>query len=622
MALTPYLKGSVSTSIDGSGRMSKTCVWMLVDLAATSFIGWLNMEAEVAAWVGKIGDPFREPTVNEQDTEITAYTADSRFVVTSLSYVCAEGRTHYEVTYTAVQNDAVMTILNNVSVQVDSNNARTKTISYLVNVALNGDGTPNTTAIDSHLVNAGDVVLWAGEAYMIASANYDAQSPFQYTVQITAKDMSKMVLGLPALKMDAYGQRTASISWRMSKAVYDTETLPEAGAAVGNWFPEIPEKDKYIVTAVNSEPDGLLGYTVSIEAKHVAKQVTKITHSRSFTVAEGSAEEAEITYQCHTDDYKSILDKVGHEAAEEGFTGLTIVKASASQVGKQDFEVTLSTNDDENSTTNILHYSNTQSELAAYVGISSTFSKLFLTPQQCGYMRSISNMAWMPINCPVTDHYDVKVTVDQLKERDAGWTDAAILAAIHAGKLYYDSIKWVQKSDGSRVEMKDFSSITAIADVGVICAAPYLYAQPVSSTAPERQDITNKVFVPWNIYTESPVLPYVPSTGATTDWGKYEDTQLYKPHPLKFLDMPINYMDFSVVLNYKGNLMTVLHRNWNDFRANAIDKVTSSRFMDYKSENIEFSEIQDSKGDKWTQVTVQVKALLDAKWNDAYVATE
>ena len=340
----------------------------------------------------------------------------------------------------------------------------------------------------------------------------------------------------------------------------------------------------------------------------MAKQVTKITHSRSFTVADGSAEEAEITYQCHTDDYKSILDKVGHEAAEEGFTGLTIVKASASQVGKQDFEVTLSTNDDENSTTNILHYSNTPSELAAYVGISSTFSRLFLTPQQCGYMRSISNLAWVPINNPPADHYDVKVTVDQLQERDSGWTDAAILSAIHAAKLYYDPIKWVQKSDGSRVYPKDFSSITAIADVGVVCAAPYLYAQPASSTAPERQDITNKVFVPWNIYKESPVLPA--SGSAATDYGKYEDTQLYKPFPLMAMDTPIHYVDFSVVSNYKGGLITVLNRNWDDFRSNAIAKVTLARFKSYKTENIEFAEIQDSKGEKWTQVTVQVKALI------------
>ena len=105
------LKGSPGFSIDQDGIMSITTTWILVDDSSDNvYTRWLDFQNEVNEWVGEVGDPYKRPKQSDGSREAFGYEEDTAFICQNIEYSCVDGRTHYEVTFTNVQNLAAISI--------------------------------------------------------------------------------------------------------------------------------------------------------------------------------------------------------------------------------------------------------------------------------------------------------------------------------------------------------------------------------------------------------------------------------------------------------------------------------------------------------------------------------
>jgi len=102
-----YLKGSVQTSIDNSGNITKNFTWMVLNANETNtLLEWLAFQDYVETeWAGKSGDNWKKPVQQAGSKECTAFdSTDDSFIVADLTIETPPGRTHVEVTYTCTGN--------------------------------------------------------------------------------------------------------------------------------------------------------------------------------------------------------------------------------------------------------------------------------------------------------------------------------------------------------------------------------------------------------------------------------------------------------------------------------------------------------------------------------------
>ena len=603
-----YLKGGIATSINSEGLMSKETTWMLVpDYQSGNFNNWLSFENEVREFAGNIGDAYKKPKYNGK-AEIDEYELDNTFLVESVSYNLVAGKTHYEVTFSNTQNLNVMQVTGNVSVDIDSSNVRTKNISYKLTIPL-VDGAANFSGIDDYLLSSGDSVLWAGELYEVASSSYKAQSKTAYTIDISAKDMSYMMIGLPSIQEDAFGQRTATVTWRYSLAKFNSTILPKAGDSASDFLGDLEDKNNYSISSINIQPEGVLGYNVTYSCKYIGTRLIKITKGRNWNNENGTKNNISITYQSDADNTDDFLERVGKEATTEGFPMHTIIGADVNQNGIGDYEVTLNISNDTNRINNT--QSNKPENLKKQYSISSTQSKFYLTARHCGMFRSASDLAWYPINHPPQATMQEDITPQQLKSLSSYWTDTTILTAVQSGYIGFSVIDKIYNADNNAVPKSSWSSLT-INDIVKIRTVRFIYAQPNQTT----QSVPfGNLFVPWVAKTEVPVILY---DGDISDYPTYSDNGLDMAYAEKYIGYGINCMDSNVTMNYQGAIATIMAKDWGIYFREAVKKIDNKIFTSHKMMNVSFSRIMDSNNREWTQVNVQIKSLLEGYWNDFY----
>jgi len=617
MAIITYLKGAVRTSIGADGTITKQAVWILIpDPIPSGITGWVAFEAEVSAWAGQVGDPYKKPVQDAGGMECTTYTADPTFAVSSVEYTAVEGRTHYEVTFSYTQNFDVLRPIGNVNVGVNNNNERTKTLSYMLTVTPGLAENPDPAAIDQHLFDSGTVIEWGDGLYLIDSSNYTAQSPSIYMITVNARDMSKMMVGNVTKSEDAFGQKTMSVTWRLALSVYYDTVIPEAGATVGDWFGAGITETDWVITSINETPDGVLGYTITLEAKHIAKRVMRVSQNSKWSMEDGlPVKSASIIYRTTAAQsvFDNELNRPGTAADSEGFVGQTITEVGIEQVGAADYEMTLSTEVDD-AGSRLMVSSFAAATLEREVQINMTMAKYYFTAKDCGYFPIGGGIGYAPINQPPTATFIRTVTPSQLNASNPTyWTEAKILQCAKDFKLDEEPISKLIKVDGTEIVKKtDFASGT-YAEIKEFKVVTYTYAQPPHIDKPT---VTGAFFVAWNPEKHCPIWPV--GVNSLSAWPKYPGTNLYQPYLYKYIGYGVPYMDCTVSMNYRGAVSSVVNDDWDDFYADAKAKIQNARFTSYKFKGLTVSGLRDNLGSEWTQVTVNLHALLMAKFNANY----
>lgn len=677
-----YLKGSVQTSIDSSGVITKTFTWMVLNQNETNtLLEWLAFQDYVEhEWAGHSGDNWKKPIQIAGEKECTSYaTDDSSFLVDNISVETPSGRTHVEVTYTCVGNGDIIKRFTEGGLSINSSDERSKSFSFRYNVPqkdVTFDGNtwkaPDLEAVETTidgLFKINDKVEWAdstGHTYVVDNVSVSQESPTVYNVNVSLKDMAKMRIGLVSVNEDSFGQKTLSTTWRLSKEVYDDTTLPSSGDELGTWLGDGYEGtnyDKFIVTGVEHSPDGILGYLVTINAKDTT--LTQLHTQRDYKWnGTGLEKSASVVYQLHSkEDAEQFLDNLGRETLDVDGESFTIRDANITQNGKEDYELSLSLSDD--LTPLIVNIgSNSPDDLEKDIQVSMTYGTFRLTPHQCGLFRSLSNLAYYPVNQPPNTKFNTRVLVSDLQEMDNRWTDAYIRSILTGINPHIGFSTIVECLDGNNNKIdKGFwatypigsgSSVDDPKYINGFKLLQYVYPQPTNTeTAYGEIPKYSEFFTPWVAKNDLLILP-----GGSKYRGQYINTDLsnYPKYdngldmalPQRWLNRKIPYMDCTVTMNYRGKLQTNVKKDWDDYFIKAVKQIckeaelqgkeSDSNFNKYfmmpyeqaarnhnqypltsfKRTGISFQRIIDTKGHEWTQITMNIQALCGDYWNYNY----
>lgn len=606
------LKGSPQYSIDNNGVMTITTTWMVMPDTSSngiSAVNWLAFETEVETWAGNVGDRYKKPVIPENGKEATEYSETEAFIVSDISYSCVDGRTHYEVTFTNEQNISAMQMVGNVSAEINESNEKTKTVNYVINVA-----SDDPLAIDASFILSGTTVDWAGTDYQVSSSSYNAVSKTRYELSITAQDMSVMMIGNPSRSTDAFGQHTMSATWRYSTSAYDDWVQPQEGEDASVYL-GLESGSGYLITEVSAEPNGVLGYTVSVNAKHVSKRLIKAT-KREMRKSSGTGyyTEHNIQYQSDVDSVNEFTGLVGTQASEfvDDAVG-AVTDVSIDETGRNDFDIQITTTDEPQSSGDTA----SSQDLKDQVDVSMSQSEFVLDAKQAGWFQGLSGEFYV-INDPPTTKFSYTVSPDSLKDmRTSGGgtlTDSTIIAAIKGKSLIgYDRVAGVQAYVGDNLKWlsnTERASLSSLSNVHTIRMEGFVYAQPTMTS--EGENLRNMLFEEWVRKKHCPLW---------RNDGQYKgrDKALNK----MFLTYKFQVMEITVGMNYKGKATNILKKDFDYYYSRAVKYIKSNAFTSYKGTGISINEIIDEDGDVWTQVTCTISALLRSNvggyvWNEDY----
>lgn len=611
------LKGSPSWSINQDGEVSVSTTWQCYNDATDNVaIGWLRFQNEVEQFAGKAGDLYKAPVQDDNAKEATKYETSNAFIVQSVEYKAVDARTHYEVTFEHIQNFTTMTRIGDVTVEVNENNEKVKTIRYKVSAT--------GASVDSIIMHSGDTADWAGELYQIQSSSYSPESAGIYNVEVTAVDMSYMRIGLPSITTDTQGNTVINTTWRYSKAKYEETTLPNAGEDATQYV----GKPGYVITNVQSEPQGVLGYNVTITASsHITHKVlssrkTVDRHDKKYTTT------WETTFQADDTELRAISDAATYsDIASLLPEGKSLHRGVVESIqydqyapGKYNVSVRLSDNED-----------NDIEDMDGGWSASVSEAYLQLSLQQAGWSKGPSGELYR-INFPPTTRFRYTMTPDSLIGMQTASgnttptvTSSELLSAIkRRGVIGYDRIVGVQGTT-TRNELKwlsnaEIANISSLSTVHSIMLEGFVYAQP--SMTKNGSTVRNQLFTAWDIDSECPLN--FGSESHVTIQGRYV------PLHRRLLKYRFKYHEISVTQTYHINPTNALKQNASNFYNNAIAKIRCSNYTSYKAAGISFAlrQVADSEGNisNSTEVTCVIHALLSTnahkpKWNRKYDGT-
>lgn len=604
------LKGSPQYSIDNNGLMTVVTTWLVMpDSTESNIVGWYAFENEVTKWAGNVGDNYKMPKGTDGVRDIYHYTETDAFIVSDVQYACVEGRTHYEVTFTNEQNVKVMRMENNVSAQISNSNERTKSVTYIIDVL-----SDNPLAIDSHFLESGTSVTWAGSSYKISESSYDAQSKTRYSISITAQDMAVMKVGNTQFSTDNLGQKTASATWRYSTEAYNEWVQPVEGEDASPYL-GLPEKSGYLVSSVSAEPNGVLGYTITISADHVSKRHITTSY-REYEQNNTTHKSSTIRYQSDKDSLQDFDSIVSDYASAFGRDGERITEVSISETGRNNFDVNITTTDDVSNGDNT---SQDPKDMKS-VPISMSLSEYVLDAAQCGYMTGLSGELH-PINDPPKTKFSYPTTPDSLIHQSAdsggGFTITAdkLLQSIKNGDaIGFDRVIGVQAEVGNDLVWlgaTEIAKLTSLKSVKSLKMEGFVYAQPTMTV--RGTVLRSLIFDPWDHTEQCPIT--------FAKWEQIDGRD--KALPKSYIGYKIRVCEFSVDIAYKGNVTTLLRKNIGTYYENAIKHIQSPTFTSYKGGAFSMNEVLDGEGKQWTRVTCAIHALLKSNkgspiWNHKY----
>lgn len=624
MSYTYYLQNGPQISIDGQGLITKQATWMLVrdaETNKTALADWAAFESDVLEFAGKPGDNWKKPGTAASDGRISSYTSDSTFKVTDVQ-VDGSNRLYYLVSFSAMQNLSELILIGNVDVQIDNVNQKTISLTYQRDLA---------TGALSELENLFDTpggeydtskVSFNGCTCIIESCSLTAVSKTRYTIAVTLKDMYPMMVGRPKYDTNEFNIKTASVTWRYDWESYKNLTLPESGESADVWLGLV--NSNYIVTSVACEPDGLLGYNITVNARAVYDKRVKTSESyqlnTNFAFESEAAREKSVTVTFMTDaENKDRYDDIiGKEGSEWGYDGLTVSNVSIEEVGKGEYEVTVELIDDEYTPNIKKAFQNSQNYLKNQVDVSVAYSEIVLNPSHVGYAKNINDLGYYAINNPPRTTFGYDITPDELMDISSSWTASKVVSAIKSKRVGFSWVRAVYGDDGRKMTTSQVAALNSdtISKIARVRLGDYVYAQPTQETG-RGESVRNIYFIPWVakrqalIYTKKSHRSSYPKQNG---WDK--------PMPKSMIGKKIPTLECTVSRHYKGRLGTVLKKQQRNLFQDALDELKIPGITSYKTINLSAEEVIDNRGKIWTRVTRTLSGLRGYYWNHNYIDAE
>ncbi len=621
------LKGSPQWSIDTNGVITITTTWMcLIDEGAENVLtGWLNFQNEVEKFAGKPGDAYKKPVQSsgtDASIEITEYEDSELFKVQDVQYQAVEGRTHYEVTFTNLQNFDKLTLVGGINASINENNERTKTAEYRASISTPQtiDGEP---VMDELMLESGTEVTWAGASYLIESTEYTAESPTQYIISITAKDMSRMMIGLPQESIDSFGNKTITVVWRLSRAEYEDSELPVQGSDASDW---IGERDgDFYINSVDVQSHGVLGYNINITASS-HRTGTRISSTRTDTKDSTSGKfytEWESQFQADEATATSLggtslkyLEAGDFIPEGMSFPNGTVRDVSYDEyvTGKYNVRVRMS---------NAPEAEDEDFEDSWDASVTQESFKLDLL--QMGWAKSPSGEPYQ-INFPPSTRFTYVMSPNSIIEMQTATggsspavSQSQLLTAIkNRSSIGFDKIVGVQAFTSNNLvwlSPAETAKLTSLNDVQSIMLEGFVHAQPTMTT--KGTTLRNLLFTPWKAEESCPIT--------VDEWTQTDG----RDHGIekKYLTYSFQYHNAQVTMRYRVKLKKALKEDSRKYYADAIKKIKCGNYTSYKGAGISYKSItqlnDDGELEDYTEVTCTIYALLSSNaekvmWNPKY----
>lgn len=332
----------------------------------------------------------------------------------------------------------------------------------------------------------------------------------------------------------------------------------------------------------------------------------------------GQGTEYSITYKSDKDNVDDFLNAINQEANDFGVDSSALIsEVSVSEQSRDNFDVTLTARQGGNNASD-------EVPLGQQVSASGTSSVFVIEPRHGGWDVMVNGAGIYPINFPPTTTFGQSVNPMEWWNsiKDSGvtpsWTEADILNAIKTGGMIgYDRIARVIDKDGNDITTNTTArqALSSLSAVRSIVFQGFVYAQPKMTESKDGKQTTrrNIYFKPWEAEKEAPLML---EKGDVSSYPKVDGRD--KPFAKEYIHQEVPMMEFTVTHNYKGNMATVLRKDWDRYFKDAVDYVENKRYTSYRCTGLNPSETTDDDGTVWTAITVTIQALRYCYWNPNY----
>lgn len=386
---------NIDFDIDRQGRISRKSTWQVmpdeIDLST-----WPDLAAAIRDWAGHVGDPWRRPLPDSQ-----GFATEEEFVVTDIGFK-AQTRYMYEVTFTGQPKGMTAEMLGQPELSVNENGEREKSGRWLI----------HADALEEFLPEPGAVITWAGTLYLCRQVDCRDAGGKRYEVTIRARDMAKLMIGLPTCRRSANLESVKTAKWRVdAEAAPAFMTENDINADASSWA-----GDGYFVIAVRAEPIGQSGYYCTVEARHMGiRQIDIRKSTRYLRHDEVGGIVCETVYsgrwQVHKDHLPELENCCGQAADEWAEAGYIVTSVEPVRLSEVEYQVTLQARRLAASRLFAPLVSDDRSNLSSRKDVTSGYGEFKLSAEQCGWFRngeewvklnSIAEKTWIPgKDCPL-----------------------------------------------------------------------------------------------------------------------------------------------------------------------------------------------------------------------------
>jgi hypothetical protein len=161
--------------------------------------------------------------------------------------------------------------------------------------------------------------------------------------------MAVLIIGNPQFTRTAAYESTKTAKWRVDTASYEAFIAANDIDSAAAWA-----GDGYYVTNLSAEPHGILGYYVTIEAKHVSVRKIEVLKRQTLAGYETDGNlKTEVVYtgkwQVHADNRQEFETLIGESAADWADEGYIITSINPVKLSDIEYEYTLEAKNPDNS---------------------------------------------------------------------------------------------------------------------------------------------------------------------------------------------------------------------------------------------------------------------------------
>ena len=324
-------KSNIDFTIGANGQIQRTSTWEILPASGADILtSWTSFRADAETWAGAIGDPFRIP-----DSDSMGYTTDDDYLITEIAFK-SPARFIYEVTFTGRKKHTTAE-MTDYSETKNNNLEKEKTAKWMIHDDSIEEWLPDIGAV----ITWGDALYGVDELYMIDDIQKTKLKSGEWEVTLKAKDMAVLIIGNPQFTRTAAYESSKTAKWRVDTASYEQFIADNDIDSAATWA-----GDGYYVTNLSAEPHGILGYYVTIEAKHVSVRQIEVLPRKTFAGYETDGSlKIETVYtgkwQVHADNREEFETLIGESAEDWADQGYIVTSVNPVKLSDVEYEYTL-----------------------------------------------------------------------------------------------------------------------------------------------------------------------------------------------------------------------------------------------------------------------------------------